>query len=43
MAAEQEQALEITTKNTRYQMVHLNDLAGETGATIAELRESIVG
>jgi hypothetical protein len=42
MAAGQEQALEVTTNYASSQMQYLNDLAGETGMTISELRESVV-
>lgn len=43
MAAGQEQALEIATNHAKSQIQHLNDLASETGVTISELRESVVG
>jgi hypothetical protein len=42
MAAGQEQALELTTSYAKSQIERLNDLAGETGDTIAELKESVV-
>ena len=42
MAAGQEQALEVASSYTRLQMQHLNNLTGETGATISELRASVV-
>lgn len=42
MAASQEQALETATNHARSQVEHLNDLAGETGVTISELRKSLV-
>lgn len=42
MAAGQEQALAITTSRAKSQIEELNILAGETGASIAELKQSIV-
>jgi len=42
VAAEQEQALMVTTSHAKSQMEDLNQLAAETGASITELKESIV-
>ena len=42
MAAGQEQALEAASSYAKLQMQHLNNLTGETGATISELRASVV-
>jgi hypothetical protein len=42
MAAEQEHALEVSANYAKLQMQHLNTLTGETGATISELRTSVV-
>jgi hypothetical protein len=42
MAAGQEQVLEVTMNYAKSQMQHLDVLAGETGATISELRASVV-
>jgi len=42
VAASQEQALSGTTNLAKLEMEELRILAGETGATIAELKESIV-
>jgi hypothetical protein len=42
VAAEQEKALIMTTKQAKSQLEDLSLLAGQTGATIAELKESLV-
>ena len=42
MAAGQEQALEAAASYAKFQIEHLNDLAGETRETISELRLSVV-
>lgn len=42
MAAKQEQALDVATSYAKSHLVHLNDLAGETGETISDLRASVV-
>jgi len=42
VTAGQEQALSMTTNLAKSEMEELSILAGETGATIVELRESIV-
>ncbi|KAG9245100.1 hypothetical protein BJ878DRAFT_541623 [Calycina marina] len=41
LAASQEQALSATTNRAKAEMEDLNALAGDTGATIAELKEAI--
>lgn len=42
VAAHQDQALSVTTNRAKSEIEELSVLAGETGATIAELKESIV-
>jgi hypothetical protein len=42
MAAGQEQALEVAASYAESQIQRLNNLAGDTGATISELRASVV-
>ena len=42
MAARQEQAVGVAASHARSHMHHLDDLAGETRATISELRLSVV-
>ena len=42
MAAGQEQALSITTNRAKSQMKDLSLAAGEAGASISELKESLV-
>ena len=42
VAAGQEQALMLTTNHAKSHLEGLNELAGETGANLAELKESIV-
>jgi hypothetical protein len=43
MASEQEKALSVNTGNAKSQLESLRNLVGETGESIAELRQSIVG
>jgi ABC-type siderophore export system fused ATPase/permease subunit len=42
MAVRQEQAMEVAASYTRSQVQNLHHLTGETGATISELRDSVV-
>ena len=42
VAASQEEALSLTTNRAKSEMEELSSLAGEAGATVAELKESIV-